>query len=515
MAVANVPPQETGRPAVPGHRSHVLGQRAVGGKRQRIGDHRAFGLAQAELDVVVVEAVRRPQQSAHAFAFFHDQVQRRIEGRGVAHPADVREGLSHQVGVLLAVQQRDGVPAFVRDEQPHVLGIALHPFPGAGVLQPFEDPGRAALLGPWRQDRLDQRMAPVVRDDVEGDVDALAADRLDHLQAVFHGVGGGAVLRLDVRDLQARRSVARGAQGLAEAEVVVCVAIAHVGRIQPVPAGRDLAQRDDVLRCADVPRPVLQPGREAVRALVEGFVEQIGHAPRLFDGRRAKLVAHHRPVHRAVPDERRHVHARPARVEALQVLAEALPAHVHLAVVGVSDGAVPGVPGTGDGRAAMAALADDLGGDPLVDLALRPPVDQQREVGVGMQVDESGADGKPVQLDALRRFLPRQVADARDPAVADADVGPERRAAGPVEDLPAGKCQVDHDGPLPGNAALRPPGRRPGGRTRRSLMRSPDIRRVRYYAGPQFTPGREDGGGERRPCRAVDGTERVPGRTCP
>ena len=75
----------------------------------------------------------------------------------------------------------------------------------------------------------------------------------------------------------------------------------------------------------------------------------------------------------------------------LQVLAEALPAHVDVAVVGVADGAVPGVAGAGHRRAAMAALSDDLGGDALVDLALRPAVDQQREVGVRVQVDEPGA----------------------------------------------------------------------------------------------------------------------------
>ena len=98
----------------------------------------------------------------------------------------------------------------------------------------------------------------------------------------------------------------------------------------------------------------------------------------------------------------------------------------------------------------MAALPDDLGGDALVHLALRPAVDQQREVGVRVQVDEARAYREPVQLDALGRFQLGQVADARDPAVADSDVGPERLAARSVEYLSAGENHVDHDPLLPG-----------------------------------------------------------------
>ena len=140
---------------------------------------------------------------------------------------------------------------------------------------------------------------------------------------------------------------------------------------------------------------------------------------------------------------------KPARVEALQIFAEALPAHVDLTVIGVADGAASGVPGAGDGRAAMAALSDDFGGDALMHLALRPAVDQQREVGVRVQVDESGAYGESVQLDVFGRLQFGQVADACNLAVANSDVGPERLAARSVDDFSTGKNCVDHDGSLP------------------------------------------------------------------
>ena len=259
-----------------------------------------------------------------------------------------------------------------------------------------------------------------------------------------------AVLRLDVRDLQACCCVAGRAQRFAEADVVVRVAIAHVRRVQPVPPLPATSHNGTMCSGAQIlPGPVLQAGREAVRPLVERFAEQLDHALRLVDRRRAKLVAHHRPVDRAVAHERRHVHAEPTRVEAFQVLAEALPAHVDAAVVGVPDSAAPGVTGAGDRRAAMPALPDDLGGDALVHLALRPAVHQQREVGVGMDIDEAGTHREPVQLDALLRLKVGQVPDARDSAVLDSDVGPERVTSRPVEDLSASEYHVDHGLSLP------------------------------------------------------------------
>ena len=336
------------------------------------------------------------------------------------------------------------MPALVGDEQPHVLGVRLHALASGRVLQALDDAGDPALLGPRRQDRLDQRVVPVMGNDVEGDVGALALGGRDHLQGVLHRMRRRAVLRLDVGDLQSRRSVARGAQRLAESEVVVGVPVADMRGVQPTPAGRDVAQRNDVLGRADAARPVLEAGGEPVGALVERLVEERRHRPGLLGVGRAQLVAHHRPVHRTMPDESGHVDAERRRAQPLQVLPEALPAQLDGAVLGVPDRAVGRVLGPRDRRAAMAALADHLCGHALVDLALRPAVDQQGEVRVGVKVDEAGAHRSALELQALPRLLVGQIADACDASVLDPDVRGERLRARAVEDLATRQYQVKH-----------------------------------------------------------------------
>ena len=50
-----------------------------------------------------------------------------------------------------------------------------------------------------------------------------------------------------------------------------------------------------------------------------------------------------------------------------------------------------------------AAMADDLGGDALADLALGLGIDRQREVGMGLDVDEARRDGEARGVDGFRR----------------------------------------------------------------------------------------------------------------
>ena len=48
-------------------------------------------------------------------------------------------------------------------------------------------------------------------------------------------------------------------------------------------------------------------------------------------------------------------------------------------------------------------MADDLGGDALAHLALGLGIDRQREVGMGLDVDEAGRDGEAGGVDGLLR----------------------------------------------------------------------------------------------------------------
>ena len=71
-------------------------------------------------------------------------------------------------------------------------------------------------------------------------------------------------------------------------------------------------------------------------------------------------------------------------------------------------------------------------------------VGEELEVGVGVHVDEPGADHEAVGVDHSRRRLPGQTADRRDPVARDPDVRLEPRVAGAVDDAAAANEDVEH-----------------------------------------------------------------------
>ena len=78
-----------------------------------------------------------------------------------------------------------------------------------------------------------------------------------------------------------------------------------------------------------------------------------------------------------------------------------------------------------------AAMADDLGGDALSHLRVRRRIDRQREVRMGLDVDEPGTDHEPSGIDRLPRRARQGRADRRDAAAYNGEVGgpPGRPAA--------------------------------------------------------------------------------------
>jgi hypothetical protein len=94
-------------------------------------------------------------------------------------------------------------------------------------------------------------------------------------------------------------------------------------------------------------------------------------------------------------------------------------------------------------------LAEDLGGDALHGLGEDAPVaGEQGLPRVGLDVDEAGRDDEPRRVDAGGRPRVGERAGGADPpdAVADdADVTPEPRIAGAVDDLAAGEDDVVGD----------------------------------------------------------------------
>src|SRR6516225_11106169 len=67
-------------------------------------------------------------------------------------------------------------------------------------------------------------------------------------------------------------------------------------------------------------------------------------------------------------------------------------------------------------------MADDLGGHSLADLALGLGIDRQREIGMGLDVDEPGCNRKPAGIDDFRRLAGEAGPCGGDAAGADSEI---------------------------------------------------------------------------------------------
>ena len=101
----------------------------------------------------------------------------------------------------------------------------------------------------------------------------------------------------------------------------------------------------------------------------------------------------------------------------------------------------------------MAAVADQLGRDTLGDGALGAGVDEQRVVGVAVDVDEAGGYDHARSVEAALRLGVPQVADRGDPAAFHANVGRDAGRTGAVDYGAAADHEVDHVG-LPSGSLM-------------------------------------------------------------
>ena len=128
----------------------------------------------------------------------------------------------------------------------------------------------------------------------------------------------------------------------------------------------------------------------------------------------------------AVRHKAEHVDRRPRLLEPVEVAAGRAPLDRHRVVVAVDR--LARERRVDDREAAEAAVADHLERDALVDRARRARVDQQRVVGVAVDVDEPGRDGKPggVDLGAVAGGT-GPTAATRPSSIADVRRRPARR----------------------------------------------------------------------------------------
>ena len=98
-----------------------------------------------------------------------------------------------------------------------------------------------------------------------------------------------------------------------------------------------------------------------------------------------------------------------------------------------------------EGRVRAAVDADDLGRDPLPHLGLVPGLGQDHEAGVGVHVDEPGADDAPGRVERAMRLHAVEVpAEQPDPLALDPNRPEVPGVAGAVDDETARNQQIEH-----------------------------------------------------------------------
>src|SRR4051812_30618854 len=87
-------------------------------------------------------------------------------------------------------------------------------------------------------------------------------------------------------------------------------------------------------------------------------------------------------------------------------------------------------------------MADDLGRDTLPDLAFGLGIDRQCEIGMGLDVDEAGADRQPSGVDDPLCRARKAGSDPGNPAVRNSELGAFARPAAAVVERAAADQDV-------------------------------------------------------------------------
>ena len=239
-----------------------------------------------------------------------------------------------------------------------------------------------------------------------------------------------AAARPEVRNLQLHARPLADAQRFGDRLHRAGVTLARMRGVQRTVARAFAAEGDQfVLGRAGFGR-IFEPDRIAERALLQSLAQEARHFLQPVGISRLVTQAECGETQLPIRHERQHVDGRLRGGEPVEILAQRAPAQ--------RDGVVETVDSAGrerriaDRPAAIAAIADHLGGDALHERGDGARIDQQRVVGMAVDVDEARRNGEAGRVDRGLGFA-LDFADGGDAAVLDAHVGGSRRRAGAVD----------------------------------------------------------------------------------
>src|SRR3989442_2464814 len=149
----------------------------------------------------------------------------------------------------------------------------------------------------------------------------------------------------------------------------------------------------------------------------------IPHRARFLRGRRSLLEAHRRDELEIFPVRR------PIPVFRLRIVLESADRELPISLA--------------DRRGRIAAIPDHLRRDTLSDRAFRRGLDEDSDIAVRVNVDESGGDIRPRRVDRPVAFRTPEGAHSYDLPSTDSDVGDAPGGARPIEHTPTADDDVE------------------------------------------------------------------------
>src|SRR4249919_1174260 len=270
---------------------------------------------------------------------------------------------------------------------------------------------------------------------------AAGASRLDPFQHVRHLAEVGFVRGLQVPDLGRNRGAFRNREHFVERLEDARALRPLMREVHAAVTRGDFGQLDDLVGRRKPIGNVLQRRAQAECSLLHRFGDQLLHALQFRRCRGTIVLSDDVVANAAGAHERADVDrgTRP-HVEPPEIVAEGPPIDDDTEVRRARGRLAnhPVVHGR-DRR----ALAGDLGGHALEQLARRAAVDEDVELGLAEEIDESGRDDEAGCIDgrAGRRVLER--ANRRNPIADDADVAAKPRRTGAVDNAAVDEQDVE------------------------------------------------------------------------
>ena len=158
--------------------------------------------------------------------------------------------------------------------------------------------------------------------------------------------------------------------------------VAHMGGVDAVVFGNDLTKLNDLFRLAVAAGGVYQSGGEAGSALLHGLIQKLLHLLQLHGSGLPVVHAHNGATQGLVTDKGQLVAAGTLRgLSGEQLFIGAAERGV---LADTRKFGINGINGIGQRGQGMAAVAADLGGDTLTQLAQPGGVGEQLGIGVGV-----------------------------------------------------------------------------------------------------------------------------------